>query len=541
MWWLRVIAPLDLQAPFYGGKRIAFTGSLGTSDPGEARVRAVTKRAELEAQFLRQRRELAPPKLASVAPEVRRCIVETLLHEDSAEDAAQRMNKDRAARVYGPITVAYELADGTLPERPEAPTVSPLKPLAPEIVATRASYNRRRQESVRAALASGNLEVMIPIVQPIVRRLGLAIDYATPDGAQLLQEALVAYSGAREVAVQRDQGMVVPTPPMPAVLSQVAQVAPAAPGAAMTAVYLKDIKADWLALKTRTRPATKIMDRALKLMREAGVDVPLAELNRQHGAHLRAYLFATDIKGQSVKNLFVPLQSLLNVAVDNGKLITNPWAGLKIDTSDSIQRLPYRLEDLQKLVTANNSRTDAGRWLLPLGLYTGARIGELAQLELADIQQTDGVWCIEVHGRKSEGHPKRTVKTKAGERMIPLSQRLIELGFMGFVEASRKAGERFVFPKFIQGGKRIPSAVAGVDFLRLREDADVDLEDERFTFHSLRHNIRSALAAAGVNDQIIDKLIGHKSGTVQSRYTHATTDTLAGVVAKLDWCSLGIR
>lgn len=70
--WLRVIAPAKLQAKFYDAKRIAFEGSLGTSDPEVARVAAAARRAELEAQFLRQRRELSPPRLACGAPEGKR-------------------------------------------------------------------------------------------------------------------------------------------------------------------------------------------------------------------------------------------------------------------------------------------------------------------------------------------------------------------------------------------------------------------------------------------------------------------------------------
>lgn len=540
MWWLRVIAPLDLQAPFYGGKRIAFNGSLGTSDPQVARVSAAAKRADLEAQFLRQRRELSPPKLASIAPEVRSLIVGTLLEAEASEDAAQRLHKDATTRFYSPATAVYQLEDGSLPARPEAPPVGSLRPLAPSTVAARAAFNLRRREVVRAALASGNLEVVILLVQPIVKRLGLAIDYETADGVQLLHECLAAYSSAREIAVQRDQGLVVPTPPKPASSPETAQMTPNASGMVEAAAHLKDIKADWLAIKARARPAIKITDRALNLLAEAGVDVPLSELDRTHGAKLRAHLVATGIKGQSVKNLIAPLQALLNVAVDAGKLKANPWAGLKIDTSDSTTRLPWRTEDLKKLVETNNARSDAGRWLLPLGLYTSARIGELAQLELTDIKQIDGVWCIEVHDRRTEGHQNRTVKTKAGERLIPIHQHLIDLRFLEFVESARKAGGRFVFPKFVQRGKRRPGDLAGLDFLKLREGAGVEL-DERFTFHSLRHNGRSMLAAAGINEQIIDKLVGHESGTVQGRYTHADTATLAAAVAKLDWTTLGLR
>ncbi|MNV70104.1 Phage integrase family protein [compost metagenome] len=73
----------------------------------------------------------------------------------------------------------------------------------------------------------------------------------------------------------------------------------------------------------------------------------------------------------------------------------------------------------------------------------------------------------------------------------------------------------------------------------MREDAGVEL-DEHFTFHSLRHNGRSMLAAAGVNEQIIDELIGHKGGTVQGRYTHADMPTLAASIDKLNWDAVGM-
>ena len=533
-YWLRIVAPKDLAAAFYGGKKFAFEGTLGTSDPAVAKVAAAAKRAEMEAAFLQQRRQLAPPKLSSVGPELRACIVDTLLAQEVARDAAQRLDKTGSTRVHADVSVAYANDDGTLPERPPVMPVSVLKPLDSKTVANRALFNKRRQEVVRAALAAGNLEVMLPLVKPITDRLGLAVDYETADGVQLLQDALAAYMRSRDVAVERDEGKVVPTPAMPSCEALVAS-ATAEPE---KQEHLSDIMADWLAIKTRTRPATKITQRALNLMAEAGVDVPLQELNRQHGATLRAHLFAKKIKGQSVKNLIAPLQALLNVAVDAGKLKANPWAGLKIDTSDSTQRLPWRLEDLKLLAAANAKQTDVGRWLFPLGLYTAARIGELAQSELSDIQQVDGVPCIEIHERESEGHEKRSVKSKAGTRLIPVSQHLIDLGFLDHVAARRAAGDRFLFPAFIQKGKRLPSELAGAYFRRLREDAGVVIDD-RWTFHSLRHNGRSTLAAAGVNDQIIDKLVGHESGTVQGRYTHATTATLAAAVAKIDWSTLG--
>jgi len=46
------------------------------------------------------------------------------------------------------------------------------------------------------------------------------------------------------------------------------------------------------------------------------------------------------------------------------------------------------------------------------------------------------------------------------------------------------------------------------------------------------------LAGASVNETIIDKLIGHESGAVQSRYTHASMGALVTAVAVLDWSGL---
>ena len=44
--WLRIIAPKDLQAQFCDNKRIVFNGSLGTGDPQVARVKAAAIRAD---------------------------------------------------------------------------------------------------------------------------------------------------------------------------------------------------------------------------------------------------------------------------------------------------------------------------------------------------------------------------------------------------------------------------------------------------------------------------------------------------------------
>ncbi len=53
------------------------------------------------------------------------------------------------------------------------------------------------------------------------------------------------------------------------------------------------------------------------------------------------------------------------------------------------------------------------------------------------------------------------------------------------------------------------------------------------SFHSLRHTFNSALANAGVSQELRQKLTGHKSVSMNDRYTHLQIDALRSEVAKL--------
>ncbi|MCQ4005349.1 tyrosine-type recombinase/integrase, partial [Klebsiella pneumoniae] len=75
-------------------------------------------------------------------------------------------------------------------------------------------------------------------------------------------------------------------------------------------------------------------------------------------------------------------------------------------------------------------------WLLPLGLYTGARLNELCQLRVHDvIQDVHGVDLIDIN---DNGYNK-SLKTGPSARQIPICSKLVEMGFLNFVEERRQA------------------------------------------------------------------------------------------------------
>jgi integrase len=62
------------------------------------------------------------------------------------------------------------------------------------------------------------------------------------------------------------------------------------------------------------------------------------------------------------------------------------------------------------------SRTAHLRWGALIGIYTGARVGEIAQLFLRDFEEIDGVKCLRITA-DSDG---QSVKTESSRRLVPI-------------------------------------------------------------------------------------------------------------------------
>ena len=74
-------------------------------------------------------------------------------------------------------------------------------------------------------------------------------------------------------------------------------------------------------------------------------------------------------------------------------------------------------------------------WSLALGLFTGARAEELAQLRLRDFEkivvENETIYYINLQITDPK---KQSLKNLASERFIPISNYLIEWGFLNFVQ-----------------------------------------------------------------------------------------------------------
>jgi integrase len=165
--------------------------------------------------------------------------------------------------------------------------------------------------------------------------------------------------------------------------------------------------------------------------------------------------------------------SLLKWAMSGPKkygLDRNPAVGLARDErKDAVRRLPFTPEELKALFAGPEFSKRAFQncyayWLMPLALYTGARLGELTQLYVTDIVEFEGVACLSI----SDEEEGRRIKTRNSRRLVPIHSKLEELGFLRYVEGLRSAGIARVFPE-LRPGRDGFGQVASKWFKRYRQ------------------------------------------------------------------------
>ncbi|ASL01746.1 site-specific integrase [Xanthomonas citri] len=206
--------------------------------------------------------------------------------------------------------------------------------------------------------------------------------------------------------------------------------------------------------------------------------------------------------------------SVFLVSLVEGKhLAVNPLAGIRaIATPDSEDTgSPFTDAELQAIFDPVEFPKWASkyphRWFGPiLGLYSGARVNEIAQLRLEDIDTIDSVpgFFVRKIGKK------QSIKNKHSRRFIPLAQPVIDCGFLDYVKEARQAGVERLFPD-------LPNST-GLGYGRqLSRQFSVYIKRQGVAekgqgFHGFRHTIASKLDEAGVSASAIGALTGHGTG-----------------------------
>lgn len=275
-------------------------------------------------------------------------------------------------------------------------------------------------------------------------------------------------------------------------------------------------------------PVQSIGRQHVRQFREALQDIPkrragplrgmalpkLVEWSREHPAALR-------VSATTVNKLLGGVQAVAVWARDNGLIPDEvPWAdpfsNMRLDAPDP-EREPWEIPELNLLfaspVFAEGDRPKAGKgeaayWLPLMGLFSGARLSELAALTVADVIEdpSTSIWFISI---TEDLENDKRLKTTSSRRIVPVHPELMTLGFLSFVkERQRKDGPTArLFPLLWKANGASDAAAWSKWFGRYIRS--IGITDKARVFHSFRHSFKDALRAGGVSEDINDALTGH--------------------------------
>lgn len=249
----------------------------------------------------------------------------------------------------------------------------------------------------------------------------------------------------------------------------------------------------------RTRKETKGMSVAQATQSDLEPKLHVTTINK----HLTAY-----------SNLF-------RWAVNNSYLANNFFQGIALPQrrNDEPSRKAFTHEQLQTIfdnLTHNDglARKDAHKWGSLIGLFTGARVNEIAQLRVKDVRQIDGIWCFDINDSDN-----KTLKTTASKRIVPIHPKLIELGLLDYRNSVEVQGyERLLYElTYCRGngyGKNL-SRWVNERFL-----TKLEIKTKELTFHSFRHTLITTLFQTGVEEPLVKAIVGHtqKGVTLQTYF-----------------------
>lgn len=198
----------------------------------------------------------------------------------------------------------------------------------------------------------------------------------------------------------------------------------------------------------------------------------------------------------------------------------NYFSGLKIRQKRKVSeaRDIYSDEDLEQLFSSPIHQQLVFKhayyyWLPILGLYTGARLEELCQLHLEDLQLIGGVNVLNINDLA-----EKKLKTASSARIIPIHPRLIDLGLLRYRDSLLARDVERLFPE-LKRQRDGYSQAASKWFARFRSKQGIGTGVERKDFHSFRHTFATELKRKEVSEPVAASLLGHSSeGITFERY-----------------------
>ena len=301
-------------------------------------------------------------------------------------------------------------------------------------------------------------------------------------------------------------------------------------GEAMNFYSVQDWFNEWLAGKqqsksagTGVRYAQVIRDFLASLGKRATLNIAQATPR-----DVKAFRDAEMLAGKAAKTVNLAVKVIgggFNAARRQGLITSNPAEALESLHHEAESKEAFTGEQLQSLLKAAPSQDWRGAMLL--ACFTGARLQDVANMTWRHIDLARRIVCFK---------PQKTVRT-GKEIVIPMHEQLE--GHLLKIAGNDNPGA-FLFPSL--AGKKTGGAHGlSRTFSKIMEQAGILADAARprngkgraiskLSFHSFRHGFNSAMANAGIAQEIRQKLTGHATAEMNAVYTHHELDPLRAAV-----------
>lgn len=529
-----------LESPKRAGHfKTAIWKSLRTADEREAKRKAGLEIALHEAmfdsarEFLSRRpgHEFSPEKAQAMAAEYRRMI----------------LTIDEVQRQRGGFGIAERLKVPVGGEQPSPNGMSEID------FGAYSRWAEQRENEARQALARFRVpERVRDAADLLLAKFQIDPSELSANERRTFEFDLMSAERSTMGEVRaRLEGEHIPTPP---------PAQPDAPADAKLWTISKAFKAwaDGGGAKGAKKPAENTVAEAETAVRrfiELHGDMPIQDIGKAHGRQFRDAM-AQMPKGLPSKLRKLPIKQLLahdlsayerRSATTINKTLTllgavlgraeqdghfdeagwrNPFdVGFQVNDTEEENYEPFSASELSKLLGSPvfaagerpvRGRGETAKWAPLVALLQGARRGEVFQLFVRDVEQDadTGVWTI-----RFDRDSGKSIKNATSIRRVPVHPLLLELGFLSFVQQRTKevGADASLWPGFEDRSKLRTRINRWGEWFGAYLAKHV-VDDPRKSFHSFRGTFKRFGRGAGVDETVLNHLVGHSNNSVGASY-----------------------
>ncbi len=197
-------------------------------------------------------------------------------------------------------------------------------------------------------------------------------------------------------------------------------------------------------------------------------------------------------------------------------LESNPAKSLQIkdERQDIDKRDDFTQEDIKKIFFSGDYSPEnfihpAYYWGPLIGLYSGMRLEEICQLYCEDIVEENSIWCFDINQNPSkDGTVDKQLKNLNAVRLVPIHDRLRELGFLEHVQKMKTLGHKRIFPELNKTEKtpKYGKQVSKTFSSWIKRHGITGNK----TFHSLRHTFSHYFKVRNMHTDVFRQVFGHE-------------------------------